>query len=145
MTAVTHLYEANIKWIGEKKGEIRFEGKPPLPVATPPEFGGHEGFVSPEDLFVGAAVTCFMSTFLAMALKVRADFKSFACRGQGKLEQIEGQGLLFTRIDLYPKVGIGAVEDEAKVRKSLELAKKYCLVTNSMKTEVLVNPEVTVE
>ncbi|MGH7545745.1 MAG: hypothetical protein ACREKI_06135 [Gemmatimonadota bacterium] len=41
-----------MRWTGERKGVISAEGKPELGVATPPEFKGHEGIGSPEDLYV---------------------------------------------------------------------------------------------
>ncbi|MFH1139665.1 MAG: OsmC family protein [Pseudomonadota bacterium] len=137
-------YQAEVRWTGDKKGDLHLEGKPVLGVTTPPEFGGHEGLTTPEDLFVAAAVVCLMSTFLAMGKKVKASWNEFACRGDGKLELVPDQGLLFTRIDLFPKVAISDERDRPAVEKALDLARRYCLVTNSMKTEIAMHPEITV-
>lgn len=51
------VYESSLKWNSEKMGTVSFpEGdKPQIAVATPPEFGGHEGIITPEDLFLSAA------------------------------------------------------------------------------------------
>ncbi|MEW5725333.1 MAG: OsmC family protein [Thermodesulfobacteriota bacterium] len=139
-----YLYQAEVKWNGEKKGMLVLAGKPDLPVATPPEFGGHEGLTTPEELFVASAVVCFMSTFLAMGAKTRAEWTDFSCWGEGRLEKAGDRGLLFTRIDLYPKVTVGDESRIKTVNRALELSQKYCLVTNSMTTEVVVHPEVLV-
>ena len=139
-----YQYQAEVKWTGEKKGTLFLDGKPDLAVATPPEFGGHEGVTTPEDLFVATAVVCYMSTFLAMGAKTRAKWEEFSCRGEGKVELVSGRGLLFTRIDLFPRVTISRGSNESAVNKALDLAKKYCLVTNSMTTEIEVHPEINV-
>lgn len=137
-----YTYTAEVLWTENKMGDLIIEGKPRLSVATPPEFGGHEGITSPEDLFVASAVVCLMSTFLSMSAKVKAEYQSFSCRGEGKLEKVDGKGLLFTRIDLYPRVVVQKEENVPSVEKALSLAHKYCLVTNSMTSDVLMHPEV---
>ncbi|MDF1556962.1 MAG: hypothetical protein P1P80_02090 [ANME-2 cluster archaeon] len=47
-------YETSLRWDREKIGTVTFpqEGKTPIVVAKPPEFGGHEGIITPEDMFV---------------------------------------------------------------------------------------------
>ena len=139
-----NYFQSEVRWTAEKKGDLIIEGQPDLVVAAPPQFGGHPGIPSPQDLFVASAVTCIMTSFLAMGQKVRAEWKTFSCSGRGKLELVTGQGLLFTRIDLYPKVTVESEEHVEAASKALDLAKKYCLVTNSMKSEIEMHPEVTV-
>ena len=46
------IYRTNVSWIEEKKGFLCSSGKPTIEVATPPEFKGHEGMWTPEELFV---------------------------------------------------------------------------------------------
>jgi hypothetical protein len=62
-----HTYHTAVRWTGEKRGVSTANGKPPIDVATPPEFQGHEGIWSPEDLFVSSVNACVMMTFLAFA------------------------------------------------------------------------------
>jgi len=50
----SYKYATSVLWTGEKKGALTVAGKPPVEVATPPEFKGHEGIWSPEDLYVAA-------------------------------------------------------------------------------------------
>jgi len=141
---VSHTFSNDIHWDGERRGTLAIEGKADLPISTPPEFGGPPGIISAEDLFVASAGVCFHSTFLAMADKVRASFVNFSCRAEGTLEKVEGKGLLFTSIVLKPKVGIADLGEERPIKRALELAKKYCLVTNSMSCPVEMEPVVEV-
>lgn len=57
-------YHNILKWKGEKKETWFEESRQKIEVTTPPEFGGHEGIISPEDLFVSSASVCFMTTLL---------------------------------------------------------------------------------
>jgi hypothetical protein len=43
MPQLPFYYENGIEWTGENKGLLSVTGLPSLQVATPPEFGGHEG------------------------------------------------------------------------------------------------------
>ncbi|MBF0477801.1 MAG: OsmC family protein, partial [Deltaproteobacteria bacterium] len=104
-----------------------------------------DNIITPEDLFVSSAAVCFMSSFLAMTKKVRANFYSFTCRANGKMELIDKEtGFQFTRIDLYPSIIIGGEQDRDPVEKALKLAEQYCPISNSMKNDVVVNPEIKV-
>jgi len=141
---ISHTYEADVRWSGERRGSLSVGTKINLEVSTPTEFGGPPGLVSPEDLFVAAAASCYLTTFLAMADKARASFVSFSCRAEATLEKAEGKGLIFTAIVLRPKIGITDLSEERSVVRALELAKKYCLVTNSTISQVTLEPTVQV-
>lgn len=132
-----------VRWDQERRGTLKIEGKPDLPVATPPEFGGHEGIHSPEDLFVASLNACIMSTFLAFAERTRSQFRMFQCTAEGTLEKIEGK-LQFTKIVLSPKIHVPSEREKNHVLHTLELVEKNCLVTNSVKCTVEIYPEVVV-
>ncbi|MFX1262894.1 MAG: OsmC family protein, partial [Promethearchaeota archaeon] len=83
MSNEAHEYNVKVSWIHGRTGKFIIEGKPEITIASPPEFGGPEGIVSPEDLFVGAATSCLMTTFVTFTGKMRFDFKSFTCEGKG--------------------------------------------------------------
>jgi len=141
---ISHTYEAAVRWTGERRGSLALEGKTKLDVSTPPEFGGPPGVISPEDLFVSAVASCYLTTFLAMADKVRASFVNFSCRAEATLEKVEGVGLAFTTIVLKPKVGIADLSEERSLNRAMELAKKHCLVTNSTTCQVVLEPTIQV-
>lgn len=140
----SYTFTTDCRWTGERRGKLVFEGKPDIEIASPPEFGGPPGTISPEDLFVGTACSCYLTAFLTMADKVGASFVRFSCVAEATLENVEGQGLIFTTIVFKPRVDIMDIGEEDPIRRALALAKRYCLVTNSMTCEVEVIPEVVV-
>jgi peroxiredoxin-like protein len=130
----THKYEVTVNWKHDTVGELKIAGKPDIQVASPPEFNGPEGITSPEDMFVSSATACFMTTFVAFSNKMRFEFESFSCKGEGTLERVE-KGFEFTKIVLETTVKVGSSDLKKKAERALELAGKYCLVSNSMKCE----------
>ena len=77
-----YLYHTAVKWTEQRKGVISCAGKPEVQVATPPEFKGHDGIWSPEDLFVASANICLMTTFLAVAERAGLAFTERTERGR---------------------------------------------------------------
>jgi len=132
MTDDTHEYFVRVDWKQGRVGNLFVEGKPKVEVSAPPEFGGPEGIISPEDLFVAAATSCFMTTFVTFTDKMRIEFKSFSCEGYGTLERVD-KGYLFTKLRLKTKVEVESEDIKPKAERALDLAGKYCLVSNSMK------------
>lgn len=132
MSEESHEYFVRIDWTHGRVGNLKIEGKPKVQVSAPPEFDGPEGIISPEDLFVAASASCLMTTFVTFSKKMHFDFKAFSCEGQGVLERVE-KGFQFTKIILKVKVTVESEELVQKAERALELAGKYCLVSNSMK------------
>ena len=132
MSEDPHKYHINVDWTHDRVGNLSVDGKPAVQVATPPEFDGPEGIISPEDLFVASAAVCLMTTFVTFTKKMRFEFKSFKCEGVGTLEKME-KGFEFTHILLKAIVGVESEDLRPKAERALELAGKYCLVANSMK------------
>ena len=143
--ATQFYYETRVEWLGEKRGLMRSAKLPELEVATPPEFKGHENIWSPEHLFVAAVSSCFMTTFLAIAEMSKLDFVSFVADAVGKLEKLEGQGYMVTEITLRPRLRIGRAQDAERAARILEKAEKNCLISNSVKSVVRLEPEIEVE
>lgn len=134
------LYHNSLKWKGEKKALLKFvESRQEIEVATPPEFGGHEGIISPEDLFVSSANVCFMTTLLGTVKNMGVELISYESSAEGILETVDKMKI-FTKIIIRPK--IKAKETEEKIRMILDHAEKRCLVANSMKTRVLIEPKI---
>jgi peroxiredoxin-like protein len=111
-------------------------------VDAPPEFKGHAGVWTPEHLFVGAVNSCFMTTFLAIAENSKLDFISFKAAADGKLEKLDG-GFMMTEIVLHPTLTLANARDAERASRILEKAEKHCLISNSVKTEIKLQPEIT--
>jgi peroxiredoxin-like protein len=135
----SYLYTTSVRWTGEKKGMMDVSGKPSVEVATPPEFKGHEGIWSPEDLFVASVKSCIMTTFLALAEREGLAFEGYESDAEGVLEFVDGR-LLFTKVVVRPRVKLASGEDRAKAEEIMHKVERNCLVSNSIRTEVLLEP-----
>lgn len=136
-----YLYQTVVKWTEQRKGMISCSGKPEVQVATPPEFKGHEGIWSPEDLFVASANVCLMTTFLAVAERAGLAFSSYESTAEGRLELVEGK-FQFTVITIRPTITLTVGEDASKAKELIEKAERNCLISNSMKAIVTLEPTI---
>ncbi|MDX1959831.1 MAG: OsmC family protein [Leptospiraceae bacterium] len=131
-----HYYDVDIQWTETRKGLMESEGLQSLEVATPPQFPkGIPGIWSPEHLYVAAASSCLMTTFLAVAENSKLEFISYSCKAKAKLEKVEGK-FLITEIDLSPTIVIKNSEEVEKAEKLIHKSEAACLISNSMKTKV---------
>lgn len=140
-----HFYKTEVEWTGERHGELRAAALPNLNVDAPPEFKGHEGVWTPEHLFVASVNSCFMTTFLAIAENSKLEVVKFNSNAEGTLEKIEGQGLMITHITLRPKVIVRNSRDAERSLRIFEKAEKQCLIANSIRTEMTLEPQVNCE
>lgn len=139
-----YFYTTDVEWTGERHGDLRAPALPGVQVDAPPEFKGHEGVWTPEHLFVGAVNSCFMTTFLAIAENSKFDFVNFGSKATGKLENQEERGLIMSLIVLTPRLTIHSARDEDRALRILEKAEKHCLIANSVKTHIRLEPEIKI-
>ena len=141
--STTHFYQVQVDWVAGRKGVMNSEVLPStIEVATPPEFPeGLAGIWSPEHLFVSAIASCLMTTFLAIAAASKLEFSDFTCNAIGKLEQVDGK-FSITEVVLQPSVSVPAGTDTAKVLRIIEKADANCLISNSVKSIVTLQPTV---
>ena len=140
----THFYEVNIQWKEARIGELSSPVlNDTIECATPPEFpNGVPGIWSPEHLFVSAINSCYMATFLAIAQNFKVEIESFSCKTIAKLEMVDGK-YIFTQAEMFPVVKLtNPDKDTDKALRVAEKAKAGCLVTNSMKTEIILSPNI---
>ncbi|MCP9456776.1 MAG: OsmC family protein [Nitrospira sp.] len=134
-----YCYQTTVRWTEQRKGVISCAGKPDVEVATPPEFKGHPNIWSPEDLFVASANICLMTTFLAFAERAGLAFASYESEAEGRLELVEGK-FQFTAITLKPTITLKSSADASKAKELIEKAEANCLISNSMKAQVTLEP-----
>ena len=136
-----YFYATEVEWARDREGQLCASQLPCLHVDAPPEFKGHEGSWTPEHLFVGAVNSCFMTTFLAIAENSKLDFVKFSSAAKGKLEKL-GHGFMMTEITLRPRLIISNARDADRALRILEKAEKHCLISNSIKSAVHLEPEI---
>jgi peroxiredoxin-like protein len=136
-------YQVKSRWSGQRRGHLSAAGKPELEVASPPEFKGHPGIWTPEDLLVAAVNACTMTTFLAFAARKEIEPVSYECDATGTLEMVEGK-FQFSQVVLHPRIVVARDEDVSRVLAAFHDAEAACLVANSMRTKVVGEPEIMV-
>lgn len=145
----SHIYHVEINWDKDRRGimcspELNTESNHCIEVATPPEFPkGIPGIWSPEHLFTASVSSCLMTTFLSIAENSKLDFKSFSCNSKGKLEKVDGK-FMMSEIVLEPIVTILEEKDRERAMKVLEKSEAACLISNSIKSKVVMTPIVKI-
>lgn len=140
-----HSFNVSVIWEQGRQGRLI---SPELPqsieVATPPQFpGGVPEIWSPEHLFTAAAVSCFMTTFLAVAEFSKFTYAGIRCDAEGILDKEDGR-FRMTAILLKPVLRIEAGQDRERGLRILEKTKAACLISNSMMSRVTMEPTVDV-
>ena len=140
---VQYTYKTNLTWSSGKKGSLQAAGKPDITVACPPEFGGHPNIQTPEDFFLGSVEICTMTTFLWFTNKEQLKFKFYKSEATGAVELVN-RTFQFSSITIRVKVGVFSEEDCRRVEKILKKVERACLITNSIKTNIHIEPEILV-
>ena len=147
--ARTATYNTTVTWKGEHWGHIKLGNGPEMDFSAPPDAQGHPGVFTPEDAFVAAANTCVMMMFIWAAERFKLNLVSYDCYAEGtKLIELD-RTEIFTKLVLRPKIVVRAdgqdtAAVEKRVRRALESARRYSLVANSIKSEIVVEPALEV-
>jgi peroxiredoxin-like protein len=145
MTEVHSTYPFSVRWLEGRVGLASApDVLPDIEVATPPQFGGPGGRWTPEHLFVGAATTCWMTTFLAYAERARLEVVAVEAAGEAIVERGEDGRVSIPRLVLRPKVTLRREEDRGPALKWIQKAEETCLIARAMRAVVELEPEVLV-
>ena len=145
MAEVHSTYPFSVRWLEGKRGLASApDGLPDIEVASPPQFGGVAGCWTPEHLFVGAATTCWLTTFLAYAERSRLELVAVEAAGEAIVERGDDGKVSLPRIVLRPRVTIRREEEREKADKMIRKAEETCLIARAMRATVELEPEVLV-
>lgn len=137
------IYKAKLKWKKERKGLLACQNKPIIEVTTPPEFKGHPGFWTPEELLVASVNACIMTTFLYYAEKNKLSFLSYESSVEGILERVENK-FMFSTVEVNPKILVSSEDDIEKAKNLLKTSERNCFISNSLKAKIILKPEIKV-
>jgi organic hydroperoxide reductase OsmC/OhrA len=146
----TARYHTTVRWTGEHWGHLTMGNGPEMMFSAPPDSQGHAGVFTPEDAFVAAANTCVMLMFIWASERFKLKLLSYECRTEGtkviELDRTE----IFSQLNFRPVIRVSAGGEskeviEARVQRALMAAQKYSLVANSVKSEIVVVPEIIIE
>jgi len=141
----TAIYHTTVTWKGGHWGHVVMGNGPEMDFSAPPDAQGHPGVLTPEDAFVAAANSCIMMMFIWAAERFKLKLISYDCRAEGtKLVELD-RPEIFTQLRFYPVIRVACGEEapgvvEGRARRALQSARKYSLVANSVKSEIVIEP-----
>jgi len=137
-------YKTKVEWTGEHWGELTCSNGPKIKFTAPPTLHGHPNAMTPEDAFVGAINMCIHLMFLWTVEKFKINLLYYECEAEGFVEELLDRTSIFTKIILRPKIIVKG-NDQEKVKRVLKTAEKYSLIANSVKSKIIIEPQIDVE
>jgi organic hydroperoxide reductase OsmC/OhrA len=109
--------------------------------SSAPDFLGRADLVNPEESLVGAAASCHMLTFLALAARRNLVVNRYEDRAEGVLERGSDGKFWVSRILLHPRItwGEGVTVSDSDLSTLHDEAHKHCFIANSIKSVVTVS------
>lgn len=141
----SYQYTNTARWTTGRGGIVNAESvQQPIAFSAPPEFHGQAGSWTPEHFLVAAVAGCFITTFIAIAEVSRFELLSLEVSATGTLEKGEG-GFQFTRVTIRPTLTIARDSDRERALRLLDKAERSCIVSKTLRSEVVVEPAVLVQ
>ncbi|MCX5884459.1 MAG: OsmC family protein [Proteobacteria bacterium] len=137
-------YKTQVTWKGEHWGHLSCSNGTAMDFSAPPALHGHPGVMTPEDAFVAAVNTCFHMMFIWAVEKLRLNLISYTCEAEGFVEDRLDKTSIFNKVVLRPTIVVKGAKME-QLNKALTLARKYSLVAESIKGDVIIQPEIRIE
>jgi organic hydroperoxide reductase OsmC/OhrA len=139
-----YRFQAAARWTTAGRGVAEAEAPAPaIPFSAPPQFQGEAGVWTPEHFFLSAINSCFLTTFRAIASLSRFTAVELGVSALGTVAKGE-DGLMFTEVVLRPVLLIEREEDRERAARLLEKAERSCLVSRSVKSKLVMEPEIRV-
>jgi organic hydroperoxide reductase OsmC/OhrA len=125
-------FPVEIAWEAGKRTVARVDGKPPLPIATPPEFRGTDPHMwGPEDALVAAAGSCLAVTIAALAEREQLPLHGLSVKADGIVGRRTDDRFGFVRIEQTVEMITDADQEDA-ARALVAKAEEGCVVTVSL-------------
>jgi len=146
-----HHYRVTSRWSGSTA--VGYEGydrthtvstTPPteeLALSADPVFLGDPARLDPEELFVIAASSCQLLSFLAVAARARIDVVEYDDAAEGVMPD-DVKPMRITQIVLRPRITVRGSVSETRVRHLCDVAHRECYIANSVTTEIRVEPAI---
>lgn len=138
-----HRYHVTAAAEAEREVQLTADRLAALTSASPAEFDGPGDRWSPETLLTAAVGDCFILTFRAVARASKLPWNALRCDVTGTLDRVD-RVLQFTAFDLRAHLVVPDGVDLEAARRALDKAERNCLISNSLKAAVHLEPEVEV-
>ena len=150
MAGHVHTYAATATWRGTTAAGyeaysrdhevVTPAGAPAIALSGDAAFGGDGARTNPEQLIVAAASSCQLLSFLARAARARIEVVAYEDEAVGEMPE-DDQPLRIVSILLRPRITVAAGTDLDRVRKLVMQAHEDCYVASSLRTQIVIEPE----
>ena len=140
----TFTYQTSVEWKDGVEGTLGAPGKPNVAISAPPEFRGPEGRWAPEHLYIASVEACLLFTFLSLARARKLDLVSYKSEAEGLLEPVYGK-LVVSKVTVKPRIVVKTEQGLRTARKIAEEIEGHCFISNSIESEVIIEPEISAE
>jgi organic hydroperoxide reductase OsmC/OhrA len=134
-----HQYSATVSRTFASRAKVQSAPRPMLVGGPSSEFDGDAASWSPEHLLLSSLGLCMLTTFEAFAARDGIEVRDWNANLSGSVER-SPEGLMFTSIILSLDMEITG--NVGEVEKTIEDAKQYCLVLNSLRVPVVVETNI---
>lgn len=146
-------YKVELKWVSESEDfsysnysrthEWKFGGGISVQASAAPEYLGKPEYVNPEEAFIASLASCHLLTFLAIASYKKFSIKSYEDHAVGTVGKNKDNKLAVLKVILRPAVEFnGSLKpSEDEIKKMHKKAHVECFISNSVLTEVAVEPQ----
>ena len=137
-------YSTRARWGGGHRAELSCSNGAILPFSAPADLHGEADVLTPEDAFVGSLNSCFMLMFIWAVERLKIELVSYECEAVGQVREFLDKTSTFSKVILRPRIEVRGCS-ERDIQRALRLAEKYSLVWQSIKAEVELSPEITIQ
>lgn len=128
---------------GAEPAKVRFASGLEANADAPPKYGGREGCLSPEELFVSSVNACLMMSYYYFAGVKKVPIASYESEAEGTVEKgSPAGGMWFTGVTVRARVKPENPADAERCKALAASAEKYCIVSASIRPAVHYEVEV---
>jgi len=138
------IYKNKVEWRGEHLGYTSCQNGAEMEFSAPPDLFGLSNVLTPEDAFTAAGNTCYHMMVLWAMERFKINLISFECEAVGEVEEYIDKTSWFKKLTLYPRLVVQG-KPAGVVQRALDLALKYSTICQSFKSEVIVEPTITIQ
>ncbi|MCX7006704.1 MAG: OsmC family protein [Kiritimatiellaeota bacterium] len=138
------LYKNKVEWRGAHMGYTWCQNGVATEFSAPPDLHGKAGVLTPEDAFVASSNTCYFMMVVWAAERFKLNMVSLHCEAEGEVEEFIDRTSWFRKVVLRPKIVVKGSTPEV-VQRALDMALKYSTINQSLKSELVIKPEIIIQ
>jgi uncharacterized OsmC-like protein len=136
-------YINKVIWKGEHLGHTYCGNGTEMDFSAPPALYGHPDMMTPEDAYLMAINTCLHMMVLWAMERFKLELVSLECTAEGEVEEYIDKTSWFNKVVLHPRIAVRG-GSEAVVKRALEMAKKYSTIAESVKSQIIIKPDIEI-